>query len=226
MSKCLQVAFLLSGTLLCPTVSGQDPEQGIELSQLQRALEQSRTAWVIPLAERDKSARHYFRRRTFVFKPEDVAGQIEAYEMKQREVYSNGPFYVYDGTGKTGKDAAWEKWMTEIFSIERDWASGLEVPYFCNVLKLEDAQGDPLVADETSRREMVAASKRTIRAMLKPLFDASDDPAQAKLLTEVPMYVVKYVGNFEGNSKFVKLYVGKPESTEFLVFDVSVYDHF
>ena len=226
MGKCLPTALILSAIAPCAVTHAQDPEKGIELSTLQRALDESRTEWVIPLKDRDRAARHYFRRRTLVFHPEAVADQIEAYEMKEREVYSNGPFYVYDGTGKTGADSAWEKWIAEIFRIEPDWASGLDVPYFCSVLKVVDAEGNPLNRDDASPKQVVAASRQSIRSLLTPLVDASNDPAKAKELAKVPMFVVKYVGNFEGNSKFVKLYIGKPSSTEFLVYDVSVYDHY
>lgn len=227
MKSCgVRAVLMLSALALCATALAEDPEQGIELSSLQKALERSRTEWVIPLNERDKAARHYFRRRSLAFQPQNVAQQIEAYEMKQREVYSNGPFSVYNGTGKSGKDSAWEKWIAEIFRIEPDWAAGLEIPYFCHVLRVEDANGDRMRVDDTSPQEYLAASKQSVRAILTPLLDASQDPQKAKELAEVPMFVVKYVGNFEGNSKFVKLYVGKPRSAEFLVFDVSVYDHY
>ena len=225
-SRCMWTFWICLGFVSSSVAVAQEPEQAIELSPLQQTLDQTHKKYVIPDKDRRKRVRHYFRKKTLSFLPENVKEQITAYEMKDLEGYGDGPFSVYDATGKTGKDAAWEKWSQEIFTIEQDWASGLGVPFFCKVLRIRDDKGNRIDADDLGEKEYLDRSKRAIRAILNPLVEASGDPKKASELKQVPMYVVRYMGNFEGNSKFVKLYIGKPGTADFLVFDVSVFDHY
>ena len=76
-------------------------------------------------------------------------------------------------------------------------------------------------ADDLNAKDERRFGEATIRKMLTPLSSKTADQ-----ISNVPIYVVQYRGNFEGNCKYVKLYVGKVDSAQFLVFDVSVYDRF
>jgi len=208
--------------VLAVVVEASGPEKKFSFSSLQRELLQSHNKGVLPPEERDKAERHFFRLKTLSFdKHGDVHKQIEAYEQKNRLGYDEGPFYVHDETGKEGKDSGWEKWFREAFTIEPDWANGLTVPYFCRVLTLSDERGKTIHFEDLSRTDWRNRSKAAVRAILQPL---SARPANQ--LSKVPIYVVQYRGNSEGNCKFVKLYIGKEDAADFLVFDVSVYDHF
>ena len=198
------------------------PEKQFALSPLQHELLQAHNKWVVPNKERVSEKRHYFRLKTLSFdKRENVQKQIEAYEKRNRLGYDDGPFYVHDETGKEGKDSGWEKWYREVFVVEQDWAEGLRLPYFCEVLNLVDAHGKAVSFEDLSGGDKLDLSKAALKKILQPLSAGSKHPPR-----NTPIYIAQYRGNFEGNGKFVKLYIGKEDTADFLVFDVSVYDHY
>ncbi len=213
-------------TLLCLAVTTcaaeTGPEQPIEMSPLQEAFVAAQKKCVMPPEKRPPKQRHFVRLKTLSFDPtRDLQKQIEEFENENRRGYDAGPFQVLDATGKRGDQSGWEIWYKDVFTIEQEWAQGLKIPYFCQVLQLRDDEGNPVVADRLSESDWLALSRKTTRAILKPVAEAPEDTMQ-----NVPIYVVRYIGNFEGNAKYVKLYLGAPGTTNFVVLDVSVYDHY
>lgn len=207
---------------LAVPMAAQVTEKAFELSPLQKQVVEAYNRSVIPPEKRPQAKRHYLRLKFLSFNPSaDVEKQIEAYENENRRGFDQGPFYVRDETGKTGDDSGWQKWYREVFTIEQDWASGLKTPYFCEMLKLQDERGNPVNSKNLSEEEFGKLCQTTVRSILQPLASVP-----AKQISDVPIYVVSYTGNFEGNAKYVKLYIGKRDTTEFVVIDVSVYDHF
>jgi hypothetical protein len=216
------LTFACAGWMFLGAAPPAGPEKPIKLSPLQQQVADAHQRWVIPAEKLPKAKRHFIRLKTLAFGAEgDLRAQIEAYENENRRGYETGPFYVHDRTGKEGDETAWEAWSREAFTIEPERARGLEVPYFCQVLRLRDRDGKSTDFDQLSPSVCLKLSHKAVRAILEPL---SSKPKGE--LAKVPFFVVSYSGNFEGNAKFVKLYVGKPETREFLVLDVSVYDHY
>ena len=211
------VALLLTVPLVA-----QVTEKSFAPSPLQQQIVDAHNEWVIPPDNRPKAKRHYIRLKMLSCERRaDVEQQIEAYENVNRRGYDQGPFYVRDATGKTGDESGWRTWDREVFTIEQDWAKGLKVPYFCEVLQLKDPQGNPVTCTQMHEEECLKLSRKAVRSMLQPLAWAPENE-----ISKVPMYVVSYIGNFEGNAKYVKLYIGKQDAPEFVVIDVSVYDHY
>jgi hypothetical protein len=220
--KSLPWASISVGFWLSVPVAAQVSEKAFELSPLQQQVVKAHDKWVVPADKRAKTEQHYIRLKMLTFnRKTDVKKQIEAYENENRRGFDPGPFYVRDATGKTADESGWQMWYREIFTIEQDWADGLKVPYFCEVLRLRDQQGQPVSSTSLNSDEYRKLSQRAVRSILQPL-----SAAQAEEISRVPIYVVSYIGNFEGNAKYVKLYVGKCDTAEFVVIDVSVYDHF
>jgi hypothetical protein len=204
------------------TALAQDPEKPFPLSPLQQQLADAQKKWVVAPDDRPAAQRNYFRLKTLSFDPrQDVAKQIEKYENSNRRGYDAGPFEVLDATGKLGDESGWETWCRDIFTIEQNWAQGLRTPYFCQVLHLETQDGKSVQQHEISEEELRRLSQNTVRAILKPVTSHPETELQS-----VPIFVVRYIGNFEGNAKYVKFYLGKPGTADFVVLDVSVYDHY
>ncbi len=216
------LAFLAIGFCLASAAAAQGPEQPFELSPLQQRLVDAVNQRVLPLDDRPTAKRNYVRLKMLSFNPRtDVMKQIEAYENQNRRGYDPGPFYVRDTKGRTGEASGWETWYREIFTVEQDWARGLKVPYFCELLQLQDPQGKRVELLRGNEEQYIQLSREAVRSILEPLTAAPADE-----LAAVPCCVVRYIGNFEGNAKYVKLYVGKPGTADFVVIDVSVYDHY
>lgn len=204
------------------SAAAQGPEKPFELSPLQQRLVDAVNQWVMPPEDRPTAKRNYVRLKMLSFNPRtDVTRQIEAYENQNRRGYDPGPFYVRDTQGRTGAESGGETWFREVFMIEKDWAKGLKVPYFCELLQLKDAQGKRVELLRGNEQQYVKLSQEAVRSILQPLAEAPADE-----LAQTACYVVRYIGNFEGNAKYVKLYVGKPGTADFVVIDVSVYDHY
>ena len=207
---------------LAATALAQDPEKPFPLSPLQQQLVEAQQTWVIAPEDRPAAKRNYFRLKMLSFDPrKDVVKQIETYENSNRRGYDAGPFEVLDATGKLADESGWETWCRDIFTIEQNWAQGLRTPYFCQVLRVENQDGKSVQQHEVSEEEYRRLSQNTVRTILKPITSESETELQT-----VPMFVVRYIGNFEGNAKYVKLYVGKPGTADFVVLDVSVFDHY
>ena len=210
------------GFLMAAETLAAEPEKEFKLSDLQQRVADAHKKWVIPDDDRLPNERHLILLKTLVFDGQkDVRRQIRSYENKNRKGYEDGPFYVRELTGKRGQASAWEAWYKEAFTIEQKWAEGLEIPYFCQVLRLRDKEGRTVLFGDVDVAERGELSRKAVRAILEPLASGAD-----REIGHVPLFVVSYTGNFEGNAKYVKLYIGKPESAEFLVLDVSVYDHY
>lgn len=204
------------------TALAQDPERPFPLSPLQQQLVDSQQEWVIAPEDRPAAKRNYFRLKMLSFDlGKDIVKQIETYENSNRRGYDAGPFEVLDATGQLGDESGWETWCRDIFTIEQNWAQGLRTPYFCQVLRVENQDGKSVHQHEVSDEDFVRLSQNTVRAMLKPVTSQPEAELQS-----VPIFVVRYIGNFEGNAKYVKLYLGKPGTADFVVLDVSVYDHY
>lgn len=218
----LSLTIVWIGLCWIAPAAAQGPEKPFELSPLQQRLVDAVNQWVVPLEDRPTAKRNYVRLKTLSFNSRtDVAKQIEAYENQNRRGYDPGPFYVRDSKGRTGAESGWETWYGEVFKVEQDWARGLKVPYFCELLQLQDAQGKRFELLRGNEQQYIQLSQEAVRSMLQPLTETPADE-----LAGVPCFVVRYIGNFEGNAKYVKLYVGKPDTADFVVIDVSVYDHY
>jgi hypothetical protein len=204
------------------SAQAQGPEKSFPLSALQQQLVDAQQKWVIAPEDRPAAKRNYFRLKMLSFNPtQDVIKQIEAYENSNRRGYDAGPFEVRDATGQQGDESGWETWYRDIFTIEQNWAQGLKTPYFCQVLRIQDDSGNFVDDHEVTEDEYRRLSQNTVRMILKPVSSARETD-----LHSVPIFVVRYIGNFEGNAKYVKFYLGKPGTADFVVLDVSVYDHY